>query len=48
MEAVQKEEDGNKFIVKKGLQVSKGKEKIKNEKGVQINWNGKLKEKKIM
>lgn len=25
MEAVQKEEDGNKFIVKKGLQVSKGK-----------------------
>lgn len=30
-----------KFIVKKGLQASKGKEKIKNDNGVQINYNGK-------
>jgi hypothetical protein len=34
--------------VKHGLQSVKGKEKVKNEKGVQINYNGKIKVKKIM
>lgn len=42
-----------KFIIKKGLQVKKGKEVIKNEKGFQINYNSsndkfKIKEKKVI
>lgn len=42
-----------KFIIKKGLQVKKGKEVIKNDKGIQINYNSsndkfKIKEKKVM
>lgn len=42
-----------KFIIKKGLQVKKGKEVIKNDKGIQINYNSsnekfKIKEKKVV
>jgi hypothetical protein len=36
------------FIVKHGLESSKGKTKVKNEKGTQINYNGKIKTKKIL
>lgn len=37
-----------KFILKKGLQVVKGKEKINKPEGAQLNYVGKVKDKKVM
>ena len=36
-----------KFVVKKGLQYGKGKEKVKKENGSQIMFVGKIKDKKV-
>jgi hypothetical protein len=43
-----KDDVDKQFIVNQGLQSAKGKEKVRNEKGVQINYNGKIKTKKIL
>lgn len=48
---LQEDEDaetvGKKFVVKKGIQFGKGKDKVKKEEACQINYVGSFKEKKV-
>ncbi len=44
----EKEVVEKKFILKKGIQVAKGKEKINKPQAVQINYAGKVKEVRVI